>query len=254
MDTHHVRCQPRSTASLRWSTGSCRACCGWPRFFASLPLRARRRNRSGRCRRNSASATCTSVDVDGRRHPAGFRRRAYRYQQRKGFDATGQARRHHAALAHPVAARACPSPRTAVAASIPPRRRSRWFRLPPYVPLAGHATVLRSDEARRNPIPPPAGSPAVAEPLTDTSRHRSAPGRRFPPLARMPTRCVIFLARYLQARARPMTPPTATATFYGDHVDYFNEGVRWTSHFIAGGRGPLRSPLARAPVHPPRPR
>ncbi len=153
-------------------------------------------------------------DIDGCTTPqlaAALRR----YQTRKGFDATGQ----------------------------PDETTLRSLNLLPALPLTAglqqagataliwpDITVLRSDVARRNPPPPESddhdGSPTPAAlsspPLAATSPPAPPPAAtpRRPPTA---DEVRAFLTRYLQAGQTNDAP--GELAFYGDHVDYFNEGL-----------------------------
>ena len=172
-------------------------------------------------------------DVDGTLSPptaAALRR----YQQRKGFPATGQpdAVTLHslmiplpptlaaASAASPAAT--TPTPPPSAAAALFPALASAEEALPwPDV------TVLRSDEGRRQ-LPPEAAD-LEARPAPGPTRPP-----RPPPAAAARHRLTVeearaFIARYLQAGQT--NDPPAELAFYAESVDYFNEGVV-DRHFI----------------------
>ena len=149
-------------------------------------------------------------DVDGRRTEqvaAALRR----YQQRKGFAATGEPDEttlRSLTLLPPAPHIAAITATPPVSLSLRSIASSSW----------PDATVLRSDEARRNPTPPgtqpvidPAPTPVVAPPPAAAALRR--PGD-------MAVRA--FLADYL--RAGQSNDTAVQMPFYGDRVDYLNEG------------------------------
>ena len=158
-------------------------------------------------------------DVDGRRTEqvaAALRR----YQQRKDFAATGEAdettlRSLTLLPPEPHIAAITPAP-SAGAARFSIATASPW----------PDVTVLRSDEARRNPTPPdilpidtePSPTPAVAPPPAAMALH-------------WPSTDTVrgFLANYL--RVGQSNDTEAQMPFYADRVDYFNEGSV-DHHFI----------------------
>ena len=169
-------------------------------------------------------------DVDGTLSPptaAALRR----YQQRKGFPTTGEPDAVTLySLMIPVPAGLAgggPVSQTARAPASP---------VPTVAAASGDdhpwpdVTVLRSDEARRQQLPP---EPVEGETTPVPSPTRSpAP----PPAAAARRRVTVeearaFIARYLQAGQT--NDPRAELAFYGERVDYFNEGVV-DRRFISG--------------------
>ncbi len=156
-------------------------------------------------------------DVDGRRTEqvaAALRR----YQQRKGFDATGEADEttlRSLTLLPPaphMAASAATPAAKAGAEGTPPVLMAATFPWP-------DTPVLRSDVARRNPTPP---DTAPADPDSQPT-----PTVAPPPAAaslRWPNTDTVrgFLASYLHAGQSDDTE--AQMPFYSDRVDYLNEG------------------------------
>ena len=151
-------------------------------------------------------------DVDGRRTEqvaAALRR----YQQRKGFAVTGEADETTLRSLTLLP----PAPRLTVVTATPAPGAGR-------TPIMAtsvwpDATVLRSDEARRNPTPPdtqpldiePSPTPAIAPPPAAAAIRRPA------------VEAVrAFLEAYLQAGQSNDT--AVQMPFYGEQVDYLNEG------------------------------
>ncbi len=148
-------------------------------------------------------------DVDGRRTEqvaAALRR----YQQRKGFAATGEA--DETTLRSLTLLPPTPRVATPAASVTPPVLLATAFPWP-------DTPVLRSDVARRNPAPPdtapsnvdPPPGPTVAPPPAAASLH-------------WPSADTVrgFLASYLRAGQSDDTE--AQMPFYGEQVDYLNEG------------------------------
>ena len=156
-------------------------------------------------------------DVDGRRTEqvaAALRR----YQQRKGFAATGDPDETtlRSLTLLPPAPRA-----TAVAAGTP--AASPDTGTPPVLMAATFpwpdTPVLRSDVARRNPTPSdPALTDADLQPTPAVAPPPAATSLRWP----HPDTVRAFLESYLRAGQSDDTE--AQMPFYGDHVDYLNEG------------------------------
>ena len=150
-------------------------------------------------------------DVDGRRTEQ-IAVALRRYQQRKGFAATGEPDETtlRSLTLLPPAPRL---PATATATSSPAGHLQASIALSPWP----DATVLRSDEARRNPTPPdtepadPTPTPPIAPPPASASMHWPSPDT-----------VRGFLASYL--RAGQSNDTEAQMPFYGEHVDYLNEG------------------------------
>ncbi len=158
-------------------------------------------------------------DVDGRRTEqvaAALRR----YQQRKGFTPTGET--------DEVTLRSLtllpPAPRIAALTATPTASASQFS-----IAAATtwpDATILRSDEARRSPTPPdtqpidtdPTPTPTVAPPPAAVALH-------WPSDATVRS----FLADYL--RAGESNDTETQMPFYGERVDYLNEG-EVDRHFI----------------------
>ena len=174
-----------------------------PALLGALPLRADETVRQVQEELRKRALYFGNVDGSSTPQLAAALRR---YQQRKGFPPTGEpdettlrSLQLLPALAPGVAASSGPAP---------------WPDI----------TVLRSDEARRSPTPPDLGdSDALPKP---TVAVLPTPGP--PPAAaarHRPTADEIrdFLTRYLQAGQTNDTP--GELGFYGDYVDYFNEGV-----------------------------
>lgn len=150
-------------------------------------------------------------NVDGRRTEqvaAALRR----YQQRKGFPSTGDADETTLRSLTLLP----PAPRIAATTTnaLPDHSPENAAASSPWPDV----TVLRSDEARRNPTPPdtepvePSPTPTIAPPPVSASIQR--PG----------TDAVrAFLENYL--RAGQSNDTEAQMPFYGKQVDYLNEGT-----------------------------
>ncbi len=156
-------------------------------------------------------------DVDGRRTEqvaAALRR----YQQRKGFTATGEADETTLRSLTLLP----PAPRVAAGAATPAAEPASSA-TPPVLMAATFpwpdVPVLRSDVARRNPAPPeavsadadPQPTPTIAPPPAAASLH-------------WPSTDEVrgFVASYLRAGQSDDTE--AQMPFYADSVDYLNEG------------------------------
>ena len=173
-------------------------------------------------------------DVDGRRTEqvaAALRR----YQQRKGFPPTGETDETTLRSLRLLG----PAPGLASAANTAGAAHTLGTSTPAAAPANAapvafmanlspwpDSTVLRSDEARRNPTPPdtrpidadPSPSPSLAPPPAAVALH-------------WPSKDTVrgFLEDYLRAG---QSNDTATQMpFYADHVDYLNEG-KVDHHFI----------------------
>ena len=156
-----------------------------------------------------------------------------RYQQRKGFDPNGQidvvtlrslmipAPAGQAAVAYVPGKGPSPAPPDGagpiVGASVLAGGESSWPDI----------TVLRSDEARRTLSAADAELAADRAALTDPDFPSPPPTPRPPPAAASRQRATseevrAFIARYLQAGQA--NDPHAELAFYGERVDYFDEG------------------------------
>ena len=169
-------------------------------------------------------------DVDGTLSPptaAALRR----YQQRKGFPMTGEPDAVTLySLMIPVPAGLAGggtiSQAASTAASPVPTAAAVFGEDHPWPDV----TVLRSDEARRQQLPPEP-EPVEGE-TTPLPTRPPAP----PPAAARRRRVTVeearaFIERYLQAGQT--NDPQAELGFYGERVDYFNEGV--VDHRFIGG-------------------
>ena len=169
-------------------------------------------------------------DVDGTLSPptaAALRR----YQQRKGFPLTGEpdAVTLYSLMIPVPAGLAGGTSGLATNATASPARFAAAAASEEEHPWPD-VTVLRSDEARRQQLPP---EPAEGE-TTPVPRPTRPPA---PPPAAASRRRVTteearaFIERYLQAGQT--NDPQAELAFYGERVDYFNEGV--VDHRFIGG-------------------
>ena len=158
-----------------------------------------------------------------------------RYQQRKGFAATGEpdAVTLHSLMIPLPAALAAASPPAAAPSPRPPDAAAGFASLtaPEETRPWPDITILRSDEARRQPAPADSRLEAAASPGPNPARPVHPP-----PAAASRRRVTLdearaFIERYLQAGQT--NDPRAELAFYGEHVDYFNEGVV-DHHFISG--------------------
>ncbi len=176
-------------------------------------------------------------DVDGR-YTTQIAAALRRYQQRKGFAATGEVDEttlRSLSLLAPVAAGATPAATVAAAASAAAANTTTMLPPVPWPDLP----VLHSDQGRVQPLPE-----GDAEPITD-------PTPKPPPLAVAQrqvddTGVRAFVSEYL--RSGQSNQPGTQDNFYAKRVDYFNEGMvdgafigkdtarynkRWpTRHFI----------------------
>ena len=160
-----------------------------------------------------------------------------RYQQRKGFPTTGQPDAitlHSLMIPLPLALAATSVASPSATSPTPPPSTTALFpslASPEETLPWPDVTVLRSDEGRRQSPPEAADTEATPAPLPDSTRPP-----RPPPAAATRRRLTVeearaFIARYLQAGQT--NDPQAELAFYGDRVDYFNEGVV-DRHFIGG--------------------
>lgn len=179
-------------------------------------------------------------DVDGHR-TSQFIAALRRYQDRKGFDASGEADDQTLrSLMLPVPASAFSPPAAGIAISNPNPTLA-----PNATPSAGAGaasaqdvtvpywpdiTVLRSDQGRRNvPTGPMLASalsgfvPGVGDPLSPPARMTIVPPPT--PSSLHPTAADArdFIVRYL--RAGQTNAPEAELAFYGDQVVYFDDGT-----------------------------
>ena len=175
-----------------------------------LPLRARGDETTRQVQEELRKRNLYFGNVDGRRSEqvaAALRR----YQQRKGFPPTGEADETTLRSLTLLP----PAPRIAAITATPSADTSPesagFFPWP-------DVTVLRSDEARRNPAPPdtepiePSPTPSVAPPPASASVQR--PGS---------DAVRAFVKSYL--RAGESNDTEAQMPFYAEHVDYLNEGL-----------------------------
>lgn len=157
-------------------------------------------------------------DVDGRRTEqvaAALRR----YQQRKGFAATGDPDETTLRSLTLMP----PAPRVATTTAGPPAATPGAESSPPVLMAATFpwpdTPVLRSDVARRNPSPPePVLADADSQPGPTVAPPPAAASLHWP----SPDTVRGFLESYLRAGQSDDTE--AQMPFYGDHVDYLNEG------------------------------
>ncbi len=188
--------------------------CRWLLLLAvgCLPLRAHGDELTRQVQEELRKRNLYYGNVDGRateQVAAALRR----YQQRKGFPPSGEADETTLRSLTLLP----PAPRLATTATPEPRAVGIDGIAVTGAPWPD-ATVLRSDEARRNPVPPPEPEPADPSPAPTVAPPPASAAVHWPSADSVRG----FLESYL--RAGQSNDTAAQMPFYGEHVDYLNEG------------------------------
>ena len=175
-------------------------------------------------------------DVDGRRTPP-FVAALRHYQERKGFSPSGEPDEQTLrSLDLPpalLAATFSPPPAAATISNPNPGQTADPATAPPDTgaPYWPDTLVLRSDQAPRStPNPSTAAlafnriTPTGGDPIYPPAHFNTLPQPSFAP-GQAPSAAEVkdFIARYLQAGQT--NDPTAELAFYGEQVNYFNQGT-----------------------------